>query len=48
MVHDVPGDPDASSTYECLKCGELVTSDSHPGDCEGCGGAFQDRALSLE
>lgn len=48
MVHDVPGDADARSTYECLGCGQIVTSDSHPGECASCGGVVQDRAMSLE
>lgn len=40
-------DPTSSSAYECLHCGSIVESDTHPGDC-GCGGAFQNRAKSLE
>lgn len=48
MVHDVPGDPEADSTYECLRCGELIEARSHPGECPACGGTVQDRAMSLE
>lgn len=48
MVHDVPGNPDSGSTYECLRCGEIVTSETHPGECPNCGGVVQDRAMSLE
>lgn len=48
MVFDVPSGPDVDSTYECLRCGELVTAGSHPGPCPECGGGFQDRAMSLE
>ncbi len=39
--------PDAESTYECLQCGRLVSSETHPGTCE-CGGEFQNREKSLE
>jgi hypothetical protein len=48
MVHDIPGDPATVSTYECLGCGELITADSHPGECANCGGVVQNRAMSLE
>lgn len=48
MRHDIPDDPDTESTYECLRCGAIVTSDTHPGICEECGGEFQNRAKSLE
>ena len=46
---DVEGanDPKSSSEYECLQCGTLIESRSHPGAC-GCGGDFQNRAKSLE
>ena len=47
-MHDIADDPDRQSTYECLQCGTIVVADSHPGDCEGCGGVMQDRAKSLE
>ncbi len=40
-------DPSSNSTYECLLCGTIVESKSHPGSCE-CGGEFQNRAKSLE
>ena len=39
--------PDSESTYECLQCGTLITSKTHPGTCE-CGGEFQNREKSLE
>lgn len=48
MVFDGPDDTDASSVYECLRCGVIVTSDSHPVDCPDCGGVVQNRAMSLE
>lgn len=48
MHHDVPGDPATDATYECLRCGNIVTSESHPGECDVCGGGFQNRAMSLE
>ncbi|MFC4245425.1 rubrerythrin-like domain-containing protein [Natribaculum luteum] len=51
MPHDqdVEGanDPDSVSTYECLQCGNVVESKTHPGECD-CGGEFQNRAKSLE
>ena len=40
-------DPTSTSTYECLQCGSIVESKTHPGTCE-CGGEFQNRAKSLE
>ncbi|QGN07059.1 rubrerythrin-like domain-containing protein [Halorhabdus sp. CBA1104] len=40
-------DPASSSTYECLQCGTIVESETHPGACE-CGGEFHNRAKSLE
>ncbi|MFC7141521.1 rubrerythrin-like domain-containing protein [Halosimplex aquaticum] len=39
--------PDEASKYECLHCGDIVESESHPGACD-CGGQFQNRAKSLE
>lgn len=47
-MHDVPDETTAESTYECLRCGNIVVKDSHPGECEECGGSFQNRANSLE
>jgi hypothetical protein len=46
---DVEGenDPDSTSTYECLQCGEIVEATTHPPTCD-CGGEFQNRAKSLE
>lgn len=44
-------DFDASRTstrYECLRCGDLVTAESHPGNCEECSGTYQNHAVSLE
>lgn len=48
MVHDVPGDPESESTYECLRCGKIVVAETHPGACPACGGTVQNRAMSLE
>ncbi|WP_123534343.1 rubrerythrin-like domain-containing protein [Halosimplex salinum] len=45
VEHD--NDPTESSKYECLQCGDIVESESHPGSCD-CGGQFQNRAKSLE
>ena len=39
--------PTNTSTYECLQCGSIVESESHPGTCD-CDGDFQNRAKSLE
>lgn len=44
---DLEEDPDRPSAYECLQCGAIVESETHPGECE-CGGSFQDRSNSLE
>jgi hypothetical protein len=47
--HDIEAanSPDDESTYECLQCGTVVTSSTHPGSCD-CGGEFQNRGNSLE
>ncbi|MCU4741196.1 rubrerythrin-like domain-containing protein [Halobacteria archaeon AArc-m2/3/4] len=46
---DVEGDTsDISSKYECLQCGKIVEAETHPGECEECGGDFQNRAKSVE
>lgn len=47
-MHDAAEDPDRPSTYECLQCGEIVTAETHPGDCPECGDVMQNRAMSLE
>lgn len=39
---------DLTSEYECLECGTLVESETHPGVCSECGGDLQNRAKSLE
>lgn len=39
--------PDTTSKYECLQCGNIEEAASHPGSCE-CGGEYQNRAKSLE
>jgi len=41
------GDTDELSAYECLRCGDITESHSHPGTCD-CGGEYQNRANSLE
>lgn len=47
--HDIEHDTaEISSEYECLHCGEIVESRTHPGTCSDCGGDFQNRAKSLE
>jgi len=46
---DVEGTPPKfSSEYECLQCGRIVRAETNPGECEKCGGDFQNRAKSVE
>ncbi|MFD1562400.1 rubrerythrin-like domain-containing protein [Haloarchaeobius amylolyticus] len=49
-MYDLTGSPDATSTYECLVCGEIITADTRAEKCTRCGRAntLQNRALSLE
>lgn len=47
-MFDTPDDPETESVYECLRCGEIVTSEDNPGECPVCGGSLQNRAMSLE
>lgn len=50
MAHnsDVEGDTsELTSTYECLRCGNRKTEQTHPGRCE-CSGEYQNLAKSLE
>ncbi len=47
-MFNVEEEPESESIYDCLNCGKIVTSDSHPGECEACGGGFRNRAMSLE
>ncbi|SEV88460.1 rubrerythrin-like domain-containing protein [Natrinema salifodinae] len=49
-MHDLREDRDSVSTYECLRCGELVTTDTRPDACPNCGqtGSYRNRAMSLE
>ncbi|ELZ00944.1 rubrerythrin-like domain-containing protein [Natrialba asiatica] len=37
-----------TSEYECLQCGRIVEAETNPGECEECGGDFQNRAKSIE
>ena len=51
MPHDQDVENDTSeltSDYECLGCGRIIEARAHPGECEECGGEFQNRAKSLE
>lgn len=51
MPHGIDIEHDTSeieSEYECLQCGRIVTAETHPGECDECGGEFQNRAKSLE
>jgi len=49
-MYDIKGGSDTASTYECLICGEIITSDTRAEKCARCGrtNTFQNRALSLE
>ncbi len=47
-MHNVPDLSTPESTYECLGCGTIVTADTHPVECDDCGGSMRDRAMSLE
>jgi hypothetical protein len=47
-MHDVPDESTDETTYECVQCGAVITCDTHPGDCEECGGDLTNRAMSLE
>jgi rubrerythrin len=48
-MFDIEENPESESIYECLKCGNVVRSDSHPGTCSVCGSdGFQNRAMALE
>lgn len=50
MPHDqdLDEDPTRPSTYECLRCGDIVKVETHPGECSECSGEYQNRAKSLE
>lgn len=37
-----------TSEYKCLLCGRIVEAETSPGECEKCGGDFQNRAKSIE
>lgn len=48
-MHDLDDDPETPPpTYECLNCGAIVESDSHPVECDNCGSGLQNRAISME
>lgn len=47
-MHDLADDPDEKKEYECLRCGELILAESHPGTCPECGAGVQGRKKSLE
>ncbi|WP_460918371.1 rubrerythrin-like domain-containing protein [Salinarchaeum chitinilyticum] len=48
MIHDAPDDSSSETTYECLQCGAVITSEANPGKCEECGGNLHNRAMALE
>lgn len=47
-MHDLEEDSSTLSRYECLSCGELIDSVTHPTDCPDCGATVQNQAMSLE
>ncbi|MDS0477242.1 rubrerythrin-like domain-containing protein [Natrinema sp. 1APR25-10V2] len=47
-MFDAQDDSETESTYECLQCGEIARSTSHPGNCPECNNVMQNRANSLE
>ncbi|WP_130501423.1 rubrerythrin-like domain-containing protein [Natrinema hispanicum] len=49
-MYDIRSSSDTTSTYECLSCGEIVSTDIRTEKCDRCGrtNTFQNRALSLE
>ena len=47
-VWDVGYDPEGTSEYECLRCGELVLAESHPGDCPQCDSVLRNRSMPFE
>ena len=51
MPHGQDVEDDTSemaSEYECLQCGRILKAETNPGECEKCGGDFQNRAKSVE
>ncbi|AEH36699.1 rubrerythrin-like domain-containing protein [Halopiger xanaduensis] len=47
-MFDATAGSETESTYECLRCGKLITASTHPGACPECGAGIQNRANSLE
>ena len=47
-VWDIGYDPEGTSEYECLRCGELVLAESHPGDCPQCDSVLRNRSMPFE
>ncbi|WP_226042679.1 rubrerythrin-like domain-containing protein [Natrinema sp. DC36] len=47
-MFDIQDNPGKESSYECLQCGEITRSTSHPGNCPTCNRVMQNRANSLE
>lgn len=47
-VWDVGYDPGGTSEYECLRCGELVLAESHPGGCPQCDSTLRNRSMPFE
>lgn len=45
---DVEYEIAATYDYECLRCGDVIAADSHPGDCEDCGASYRNRNMPLE
>lgn len=49
-MYDLPLNTNENSEakYECLKCGKIVETEGHPGECPDCKGGMVGRAVSLE
>lgn len=47
-IWDVGYDADGTLTYECLDCGETVTSATHPGNCPDCGASLRNVSMPIE
>lgn len=48
IMIDAPYDPEAESTYECLECGDTVSSKLNPGTCPNCNVAYRNTAMPIE
>lgn len=47
-MRDIEPDPDTDSVYECYSCGNVVVTDSPPGECDECGEQLRNRGMPIE